>query len=87
MAEHQMTNSPFIFDKPTPRIKLYSRELLYTQEPDTWDSGQDDQELRIKSQDSGSGNYITIETKRWALDREDLPAFCDMLLKTLEDLE
>ena len=68
-------------------VKLYSRELVYTQERDTWDAGQDDQELRITSQDSGSGNYLTIETKRWALDREDLPAFCDLLLKALEGLK
>lgn len=74
--------------KPSePRVKLYSREVVYIQERDTWDSGQDDQELRITTQDSGAGNYITIETKRWALDREDLPAFCDMILKALEGLE
>ena len=70
-----------------PRIRLFSRELVYVQEKDTWDSGLDDQELRITTHDSGSGNYITIETQRWGLDKEDIPAFCDMLLKALEGLE
>lgn len=70
-----------------PRIKLFSRELVYVQERDTWDSGQDDQELRITTHDGGGGNYITIETQRWGLDKADIPAFCDMLLKALEGLE
>lgn len=70
-----------------PPFKLYSKELTYTQERDTWDSGQDDQEFRITTHDGGGGSYLTIETKRWGLDREDIPAFCKLLTDALEGLD
>ena len=76
-----------MFEPTKPRFNLYSRELVYTQERDTWDAGQDDQELRIATHDSGGGSYLTIETQRWGLDREDIPAFCELLMKSLEGLE
>lgn len=76
------------FDTPDqPHVRLYSRELVYTQDPDTWDGSGVDQELRITTHDSGAGNYVTIETKRWGIDRDEIQQFCDMILKALEDLE
>jgi len=77
------------FDTPQqPRIRLYSRELLYVQDSDTWDSKSDQQELRIVTHDCGDGtNYITIKTDRWAIDRDEIQQFADMLLKAMEGLE
>ena len=77
----------FPFEHEKPKFNLYSRELVYTQERDTWDAGQDDQGLRITTHDGGGGSYLTIETKRWGLDREDIPAFCELLMKALDGLE
>ena len=67
-------------------FKLYGRSLTYTQEADTWDKG-DGQELAIKTLDSGGGCYLIIQTERWALDREDIDAFCQLLKDSLEGLE
>lgn len=68
-------------------VKLYSRELVYVQEPDTWDDTGMDQELRVTTLDGGGGSYITIETKRWAIDRTDIDGFCKLLRSALEGLE
>ena len=74
--------------KPTePRIRLFSKELVYVQEPDSCDPSQMDQELRIITDDAGGGSYILLKTERWAIDRDEIPAFCDMLIKALEGLE
>lgn len=76
------------FDRPTnqSRFKLYDRSLTYTQEQDTWGKG-DDQELKIQTLDSGCGCYLTIETERWALDINEIDAFCQLLKDALEGLE
>ena len=70
-----------------PRVKLFSKELVYVQEPDSCDPSQMDQELRIMTDDAGGGSYIILKTDRWAIDRDEIQQFCDMLLKALEGLE
>lgn len=40
------------------------------------------QTLNIKVEDAGGGAYIVIQTKRWAIDREDLDELV-VFLKTL----
>lgn len=68
--------------------KLYEKSLTYTQDDDTWSNG-DGQQLDIKTHrvdDGPDGCYITISTERWALDREDIDAFCNQLKKSLEGL-
>ena len=70
-----------------PRVKLFSKELVYVQEPDSCDPSQMDQELRIITDDAGGGSYIILKTERWAVDRDEIQQFCDMLIKALEGLE
>lgn len=70
-----------------PRVKLFSKELVYVQEPDSCDPSQMDQELRIMTDDAGGGSYIILKTERWAVDRDEIQQFCDMLIKALEGLE
>lgn len=67
-------------------FKLYDRTLTYIQDSDTWDKG-DGQELKVQTLDSGGGSYLIIQTDRWALDREDIDAFCQLLKDSLEGLE
>jgi len=48
------------------------------------DSCQDDdscQSIKIFTEDGGGGSYIIIETKRWAIDPNDIDKFCDALKK------
>ena len=70
-----------------PRIRLFSKELVYVQEPDSCDCGQMDQELRVSTDDAGGGSYIILKTERWALDRDDIDEFCKLLKDALEGLE
>lgn len=71
-------------------MKLYDKTLTYTQDIDTWQSSNDgDQVLTIKTHrvdDGPDGSYLTLETTRWALDLEDIDAFCDELKKILKDV-
>ena len=78
--------APQAFDTEQ-RIKLFSKELVYVQEPDSFDPAQMDQELRVSTDDAGGGSYIILETKRWAIDRTDIDEFCKLLKDALEGLE
>ena len=70
-----------------PRIRLFSKELVYVQEPDSCDPSQMDQQLRVSTDDAGGGSYIILKTERWALDRDDIDGFCKLLKDALEGLE
>lgn len=70
-----------------PRIRLFSRELVYVQEPDSCDPSQMDQELRVTTLDGGGGSYISLQTDRWALDKTEIDEFCKLLRSALEGLE
>lgn len=41
------------------------------------------QELEIKTQDAGGGNFIIISTRRWAIDADEIDTFAKMLKSVL----
>lgn len=53
-------------------IALYELEATYIQEKDCMDDNEEPyQELKIKIQDEGAGNFMVISTKRWAIENAD----------------
>lgn len=74
-------------DATEPRIRLFRKELVYVQEPDSCDSAQLDQTLYISTDDAGGGSYVILKTDRWALDRDDIDGLCQQLKDALEGLE
>lgn len=59
-----------------------SASVVLTQEADGCSSG--DQVLTINTADAGGGNYIVLETERWAIDKEDIDKFAALLKRVLE---
>ncbi len=55
----------------TNRMKAEVERVLvvYTQECD--ESSNDIQELKVFTEDNGSGKYIVFQTQRWAIDSID----------------
>ena len=65
-----------------------SRKFIQTvemsQEKDCCDCENIDyQILEIITQDGGGGQYLVIKTDRWAIDPNDIDAFCGFLKETL----
>jgi hypothetical protein len=65
--------------------KLFEWTETWIQESDTNDPGGG-QALRLKAEDNGAGEgcFLVVETKRWALDRENIDAFADALKRFIE---
>lgn len=64
-------------------IRSMCVKTTLTQEQDTWgDKADGDQYLSVDTPDSGGGNYLVIETERWAMDKDDIDAFA----QTLKDI-
>jgi hypothetical protein len=59
--------------------------ITLSQTNDCCDSGTLGQLLFVKSQDSGAGKFLTLQTERWAID--DIDGFCEMLKSILETVE
>lgn len=66
--------------------QLCSTALTYDQDGDSC-GGPDYQSITIKTMDAGGGHYLVIETDRWAINREDIDAFTDMLRRAIEQHE
>lgn len=60
------------------KLSLSEATAIYTQEADTWDTGEF-QELKLTSLDSGGGKYLVIETQRWAMDADEIQKFANFL--------
>lgn len=66
------------------KYELNEATATYSQEADTWDSGEF-QEIKLTSLNSGGiGNYLVLETQRWAMDASDIPKFCQFLQAWLQ---
>lgn len=60
-------------------MRLCKAQVTLTQPDDDHGAGLDDQYLTIKVEDAGAGPYIVIETNRWAVDLEEIPALIERL--------
>jgi hypothetical protein len=50
------------------KAEIEKISITYSQEEDGCDISNNFQELKIFTNDAGSGKFIVFETKRWALD-------------------
>lgn len=66
-------------EKPKPRIT----EASITYEQDADSCATEEQFLSVRTQDAGDGNYIVIQTHRWALELDEIDAFAESLKKVL----
>lgn len=62
-------------------VHLYDAAYTFSQDSDTCQEGEDGQEIKIFTADSGGGSYIVFSTERWAMDGDDIDKFCDALKK------
>ena len=53
----------------TGKPELYGGKMLFTQEPDSCNSGT--QEIEFEVLDAGGGKYVLIKTQGWAFDTID----------------
>ena len=60
-------------------MHLCRAQITLQQPDDDHGTGLDDQYLTIKVEDAGAGPYVVIETNRWALDLDEIPAFIEKL--------
>ena len=71
-------------------MKPVEKSITYEQEPDCCDGTSNyAQHLTVQTQDGGGGAYLTLQTERWAIDRDDLISgkFAAQLLTILEGME
>ena len=68
-----------------PGVSLLEAEskVCLHQDGDSSDGG-DCQFLEISTTDAGGGRYLILTTERWAVDGEDIAAFCSMLQAILQ---
>jgi hypothetical protein len=65
---------------PDEEIAISDIQAIYVQKSDSNDDNEF-QELKIRTQDSGGGNYFAIKTERWSFDD------VDELIKVLKDFK
>lgn len=70
-------------------LKLIEKKFVWQQENDCCDDGKHDYEsgfqtLTAETHDGGGGAYLVIKTERWALDRDELERFIDLLQTVLD---
>ena len=68
-----------------PGVSLLEAEIQVClhQDGDSSDGG-DCQYLEISTTDAGGGRFLVLKTERWAVDGEDIAAFCAMLQAILQ---
>jgi hypothetical protein len=65
-------------------MKIQEWRVTFSQESDACDSSQLGQSLIVRSEDAGGGQYLVIETSRWAIDSvEDLARQLTELVKRM----
>ena len=50
-------------------------------------STDDENTLKIHTENGGGGNYIILSTKRWAIDEDTVDAFCDFLKNVIKNVQ
>lgn len=60
-------------------MRLSRAQITLQQPDDDHGTGLDDQYLTIKVEDAGAGPYVVIETNRWAVDLDEIPALIEKL--------
>ena len=73
--------------KPQKGASVVQASITLEQESDCCSDDDGGSEITIQTHDGGGGVYLTIETKRWALDPDDFEPFVEsmrQLLKTVE---
>lgn len=68
-------------------IYLEEADFKFYQENDSCDEGTNGQELIIKTIDAGGGKYLVLETKRWALDSDEITKFANILRQIIKFVE
>ena len=53
--------------------------FVWSQDNDSCDSDKHGQYLTVKTADAGGGNYVVIETTRWAIDADGIDEFAASL--------
>jgi len=53
------------------KFEVEDVKVTYVQKEDSCDRNHSPQELKIFTDDAGSGKYIVFETERWAIDSID----------------
>lgn len=71
-------------NKP-PRLAEVS--AVYLQDSDSCDGDDDFQTIKVATKDAGGGPYIIIETKRWAIDPDEIDTFARMLKDVIARIE
>lgn len=55
------------------KVMVVEKTVTFSQEPDSCQSGHNEQYLKITLTDAGGGPYFVLESNRWAFDSiEDL---------------
>lgn len=67
-------------------VQLEDSTLNFYQESDSCQSEDIGQELKVDIIDGGAGKYLVIETKRWALNSDEIDQFANILKQIIEFL-
>jgi len=60
-------------------LRVCTAQITLTQEQDSCSLDNDDQYLIVEVADAGAGPYLVLQTKRWALDIDEIQAFIEKL--------
>lgn len=60
-------------------VELTEVEYTFYQDSDSCQQPDEGQSIKIFIRSSGSGSYIVIKTKRWAMDADDIDKFAACL--------
>lgn len=64
---------------PIPK-DIYDEHILkLSQIADSCQGDDDDQILTLSTDNAGGGNFLIMNTKRWAMDMDGIDAFIDLL--------
>jgi len=61
------------------KVQIASAKVTLYQKNDSCDIGKDGQHLNIEIIDGGGGPYLVLETKRWAVDMDEIQALINKL--------
>jgi len=65
-------------------VQLSSLSATFYQDTDPCQENDIGQELVVSTADAGGGNFLVIETKRWAINADEVDEFCQMLKDVLK---
>lgn len=65
-------------------VDIRGVKMGFSQESDSCAKDQDGQYLKVSTADAGGGNFIVIQTKRWAINADEIDLFAQMLKDVLK---